>query len=93
MNGKKQIIVKVDGYTRACLTAIAGLLTVLILALWAQVPLAGKAEAVEGIVTGAEQRSTQIDIMKENTAKLTELIQLFKDGEAKVTIVQKEKDK
>jgi len=87
----RQIRAKVDGYTRVCLTAIAVLLTVLVVGLWAEgVPSADHARAADPKVFGdsAAQREEMTKLQKETVDKLDELITLLKSGEAKVQVIQ-----
>ena len=93
MKTRKAVRVLVDNYTRICLTVIAGLMTVLIVALWAHAPIGDQAYAVDGIVTGAEQRTSMIDLQKVTNQKLDELIDLFKSGQVKVQVVQEAQSK
>jgi len=83
--------VQIDNYTRLCLTFIAGLLTVLIVALWVQgVPAAAPAGAGEMFVDAGANRQAQLDATKETNQKLTELIDLLKGGQVKVQVAQPE---
>ncbi len=81
--------VRVDSYTRFCLTVIAILMTVLIIGLWAEVP--GPVSQA-GAQERYQPRST-IDItellavQRETNVKLGRLIGLFKNGKAKVQVV------
>lgn len=80
--------VRVDAYTRVCLTAIAVLLTVVILGLWADgVPTAGELRAADKFLDSAAQRKAIMEQQKQTNAKLDVLIGLFKDGQAKVRLV------
>ena len=87
-NEQKDIKVSVDRYTRFCLTAIAVLLTILLVGLWADgVHVADDALAAEpfGVDAGA-QRNTIIKAAEATNAKLGELISLLKSGQVKVQI-------
>jgi len=93
--GKRQgIQLRVDTYTRVCMTVIAGLLTVLILGLWADgVPLSRSVVGAAGIGKGrglenvaARQREQMIKALGDNTAKLDRLVKLFESGRAKVQV-------
>ncbi|HUS91853.1 MAG TPA: hypothetical protein VM695_08385 [Phycisphaerae bacterium] len=95
MNEKQNsVVVRVDGYTRACLTVIAVLMTVLIVALWAEAPSAdrafGQASSAAGVpfVNAGVQRERTIKAIQENTAKLDRLIGLFETGKAKVQVAE-----
>ena len=81
---------RVDGYTRFCLTAIAVLLTVLIIGLWAEVihPPGGAYAAEPFGVDAGAQRNAMIKAMGQTNTKLDELIGLLKTGRAKVQLVQ-----
>lgn len=83
---KEQLRVRMDGYTRLCLTVIAVLLAVLIVGLWADhAPVADEAHAKR------PEASTEVQILKaqkQTTAKLDELITLLKSGNVKVQAVQ-----
>ncbi|MHC4982558.1 MAG: hypothetical protein ACYTF6_05245 [Planctomycetota bacterium] len=88
---KKYVPAKVDGYTRFCLTAISVLLTVLIIALWAEgVPSADEARAEDPRLFGdsAAQREELTSLQQQTIAKLDELIALLRSGEAKVQLAQ-----
>jgi len=81
--------VRVDSYTRFCLTVIAILMTVLIIGLWAEMPNpASEAGAQERY----QPRSTLdiselLAVQRETNAKLERLIGLFQNGTAKVQVV------
>jgi hypothetical protein len=89
-----KVVVRVDGYTRVCLTVIAALLTVLIAGLWAQgVPAARDAAAASapppapaGIPDAGGQRDRMVRELERVTAKLDQLIGLFESGKAKVQV-------
>ena len=83
------IDVRVDGYTRWCLTAIAVLLAVLVVALWAErgawTPQAVAEPGKRGVfVDSAKQRDDLVKAMDRNTEKLQEIINLLKSGQVKV---------
>jgi hypothetical protein len=88
------VVVRVDGYTRVCLTVIAALLTVLIAGLWAQgVPAAREAAAAPaaapaptGIPDAGGQRDRMVKELERVTAKLEHLAELFETGKAKVQV-------
>ena len=91
-----RVVVRVDAYTRACLTVIAALLTVLIAALWAEgVPAARRASAAMapgatpppmGIPDAGGQRDRLVKEMEKVTARLDRLVSLFETGKAKVLV-------
>lgn len=85
---RQDVELRVDRYTRVCLTVIAGLLTVLILGLWADaVPSTRPAlGSSSGVPDAGQQRERTIKAVQENTAKLDRLIRLFETGTAKVQI-------
>jgi len=82
--------VQVDVYTRVCLTAIAVLLTVLIVGLWAQkTPNAPQAMAgVPTVLDPNAQRGAMTRAQTLTNAKLDQLISLLKSGDAKVQVVE-----
>ena len=81
--------VRLDGYSRFCLTALAVLLTVLILGLWAEdVRPARQAVAAERFLNTSAQREAGVEAQRECNAKLDEIIQILKSGELKVRIVE-----
>ena len=91
---RRKVEIRVDVYTRCCLTAIAVLLSVLIVALWAQpLPMSGQAMAAPsaGIPDSGRQRQTMIKELQKNTSKLEDLVRLFESGKAKVQVVQDDK--
>jgi hypothetical protein len=93
---RKTVEIRVDVYTRSCLTVIAVLLTVLIVALWAQ-PLtpAGTDMAAAaspsapggGVPDAGRQRDMMIKELENQTSKLEALTRLFETGKAKVQVV------
>ena len=102
MNEKVKTTMQVDRYTRFCLTAITVLLTLLVIGLWAervdttprvdaaprkyQDPRAEKAVA-EGRWGTSSAPNKLAAVQGETNKKLDELIELFKSGEAKVSVV------
>ncbi len=92
-NARRTVEIRVDGYTRSCLTVIAVLLTVLIVALWAQPLTPGGDQAVAanqpggGIPDAGRQRDTMIKELENQTSKLEALIRLFETGKVKVQVV------
>jgi len=91
METKRQTLrVRVDWYTRTCLTAIAVLLTVLVIGLWADhAPRGPEAQAAKPFV----ESGTQVQIVQlvraqdRTTAKISELIALLRSGQVKVDLV------
>ncbi|MCK4601916.1 MAG: hypothetical protein KAU28_05590 [Phycisphaerae bacterium] len=85
---KRKITVLVDSYTRVCLTAIAVLLTVLIIGLWADgVRTVDDAQAAEKFLDTGAQRQEMLKAQQEVNTKLDNLMELLKSGEAKVQVV------
>lgn len=93
----KRIEIRVDAYTRVCLTAIAVLLTATVLGLWCQAgpwtPTASAAGAATDGTFGdmGGRIAAQLDAANKTNAKLDELIGLLKSGQVKVQLVR-EKD-
>lgn len=87
--GERAITVRVDWYTRVCLTAIAVLLTVVIAGLWADgVQLAPTARADDKIMfDSAGDRKAMIAEQQSTNAKLDEVIKVLRSGEGKVQVV------
>ena len=99
MNHRDDLTVHVDWYTRACLTVIAVLLTVLVVGLWAETPSMradaqtkyADADAAKAIQQGrwgtssAEGKLAASQV--ETNQRLEELVKLFSSGQAKVQIV------
>ena len=79
--------VKVDNYTRICLTAIAVLLTVVAIGLWAEAPsTGGRLDAAERFLDTSAQRVQMIDQQKLTNRKLDRLIELLTSGKVKVMV-------
>ncbi len=84
----QQMRVRVDGYTRLCLTAIAILLTVIVIGLWAEgVRSADQIHAAEPFLNSSSQRKDMIKAQEQTNAKLDQIIKLLQDGRVKVQIV------
>ena len=82
--------VRVDGYTRVCLTLIAVLLTVMVVGLWTDgVNLAPSARAADDGFgdTGGRQKA-MVAAQEQTNAKLDELMKLLRSGEVKVQVAQ-----
>ena len=85
---------RLDGYTRFCLTAIAVLLTVIVLGLWTESP------STTGTVVGAEptfgntagQRKDLVEGIQTTNQKLDQIIALLRSGQVKVQLVEPETD-
>jgi hypothetical protein len=91
--------VTVDGYTRLCLTAIVGLLMVLIVGLWATGPvsLTGQTVAAEiepagkdrGVLPNAgAQRLAILQAIQTTNGKLDRIANLLESGKLRVTVVE-----
>ena len=99
MNGKTKVEIRVDGYTRVCLTVIAVLLTVTALGLWGQgvpsVSPAGAAGPVAAADSGFGDTNArilaQLEQAKLTNAKLDEVIKLLTSGQMKVQLVKDDK--
>lgn len=88
---RRQKLVLVDGYTRFCLTAIAVLLTVLIIGLWADgVGLARNAGAAEQryVPKSTLEITDMVRNQEQTNEKLDQIIRLLESGTAKVQVVQ-----
>ena len=101
MQDKNYTPVRVDWYTRLCLTAIAILLTLLIVGLWAEnFSLTDDAAAKEAKYRDDKAKTAFYEgrwgttsapgkiaaVQKETNQKLDELVTLFKTGKAKVLV-------
>jgi len=85
--------IRVDGYTKFCLTAITVLLTVLIVALWAErVPAGRTAQGRVPSLDSSGQRATMIKELQKGNAKLEELISLLRSGQVKVRVSVDDKE-
>ncbi len=94
---KKTLHLRLDTYTRVCLTATVILLTVLIIALWANhVPLVGEAQAKAGgpfLATSTQMQLMQlVKAQDKTTAKVDAILRFLESGQMKVQLVEK-KDK
>jgi len=88
MNDKgHNVTVRVDGYTRVCLTAIAVLLTAIVIGLWTEIPDPSGAGAAEPFLNTGAQRADIKKVQEETNNKLDKLITLLKSGEVKVQMV------
>jgi hypothetical protein len=88
-----RIEIRVDAYTRLCLTAIAVLLTVMVLGLWAQTPVAAPALAADGFGDTGARIAAQLDEAVKTNAKLDQLLTLLSSGQVKVQVVKEKDDK
>ena len=101
METKDIQIVTVDGYTKTCLTAIAALLAVLIVGLWAEMPVTPErayaqrfadSKAAEAVSEGrwgtsSAPQQAVVQTQQETNAKLDQLMDLLRSGQAKVQLV------
>ena len=84
--------VRLDAYTRVCLTAITVLLTLVIIGLWADhAPLADQAHAkARGTFVESGTQAQLVALVKaqqKTVAKLDQLLGLLKSGQVKVRLV------
>lgn len=86
---KEDLVVRVDWYTRLCLSSITVLLTVLVMVLWVEaVPNLPSARAAEPFLDSAAVRREQLDAQKVTNVKLDDLIELLKSGQVKVQMAE-----
>ena len=96
---QRKIEVRVDVYTRVCLTAIAVLLTVVVVGLWSQAapwpaPAAAGEKAADGSFGDMGTRvAAQLDATNKTNAKLDEIIRLLTSGQIKVQIAKEKEEK
>jgi len=92
-NDKKQnrrLQVRVDTYTRICLSIIAVLLTVIIMGLWSDgVHFSDSAQAGGSFLDSAAQRKTLINNQKETNETLKQILTHLKSGKMKVVVDDK----
>ena len=90
-NGEK-LPVRTDAYVRVCLTAIAVLLAVLVVGLWGDhAPPAVAAPAARGPFLDSSTQTQLVELVRaqeKTTAKLDELLRLFKSGRVKVQLAE-----
>ncbi len=95
-NRERYIRLRLDGYTRFCLTALVVLMSVMIIGLWAEgVPApvragaAGPADpsAVRYQPRSALDISELVGVQEKTNAKLDEIKKLLESGQAKVQVV------
>ena len=88
---KQEIRLKVDRYTRGCLTVIAVLLTVLIVGLWSTaLPPVGVARAADDKDRFGEtgtRIAAQLETLQSINGKLDEINKLLAGGRLKVQLV------
>ena len=90
-NNQRRVRIQVDAYTRVCLTVLAGLMTILIVALWADgVNVSDSAGAREVFLDSSAQRNAIIAETKKTNQKLDELISLLRSGSVKVQVLSKD---
>lgn len=85
--GQDKVTVRVDSYTRVCLTAITVLLTALVIGLWAEMPAPAGAGAAEPFLNTGAQRGEMKKAIEATNDKLEKIITLLKSGEIKVQMV------
>ena len=89
MRNRRNIQIRVDRYTQVCLTAIAVLLTVLIIGLWADfVPSARSARAADD-ATAAEQAKQLLEAQNKTTAAVDKVADVLRSGEVKVQVMKR----
>jgi|GEM_PF-3590586 len=93
MHGRTNIQIKVDWYTRCCLTVIAALLTLVVVGLWTDVGPRVERQAAaqsstppDGFMNPGKQRVGLEEQQKNTNERLSELIRLFQTGNAKVQV-------
>ena len=90
-NHGRRVSVQVDAYTRVCLTVLAALMTVLIVALWADgVNISNPARAREVFLDASAQRNAMVAEVKVTNQKLDELIALLRSGAVKVQVLSQD---
>jgi len=90
---KQNIEIRVDAYTRVCLTAIAVLLTVLVVGLWSQeAPLVSSARADPAFGDMGGKIAAQLEAANKTNAKLDDLLKLLTSGQVKVQVVKDKED-
>ena len=88
----RRLQVRVDTYTRICLSVIAVLLTVVILGLWSDgvhVSDSVQAGSGGGFLDSAAQRKALIDNQKETNETLKQILTYLKSGKMKVVVDDK----
>ncbi len=93
-----RITISIDGYTRVCLTAIAVLMTILIIGLWASgpEPMSGEqavaaARRVKPDKTLLDARAQRMELLKEareTNKKLDKIVAVLKGGEMRVVLAE-----
>lgn len=100
---QQDVRIRVDGYTRVCLTVIAVVLTLVAIGLWSDVgpigrraqartvhardTIAGKGGTKHGQVSA---RTALLEEQKRTTAKVQELVTLLRSGQVKVKVASLE---
>lgn len=85
--------VRVDTYTKVCLTAITVLLTLMVVGLWTDLaPMNGELGAAQNFLDPSAQRKAAVEQAKLTNTKLDRLISMFSSGQAKVRIVDEKID-
>jgi hypothetical protein len=89
---QRRIVIRVDAYTRVCLTVIAGLLALLVVGLWAEAPLppaTAEDRPKENVYVGAQRQAMieAAEATQSHTKAMKRLVDLFESGQAKVQVV------
>lgn len=89
---QRNIVIRVDGYTRVCLTVIAALLAVLVVGLWAEAPMptaTAEDRPKENPYVGAQRQAMieAAEATQSHTKAMKRLVDLFESGQAKVQVV------
>ncbi|MFP4106723.1 MAG: hypothetical protein ACLFVU_11610 [Phycisphaerae bacterium] len=88
---KESNVVRVDNYTRVCLTLIAVLLTVMVVGLWADhTPDTEQAQAAQPFVNASAQRLAMVKQQQVTNEKLDKLVSLLQSGDLVVNVEQQE---
>jgi hypothetical protein len=98
MTPKRKVEVRVDAYTRVCLTAIAVLLAVTVLGLWSQcapgpIPAQAGVTGTDGFGDTNARIAAQLDEARKTNAKLDEIAKLLSSGQVKVQVMKDKDDK
>jgi len=93
MSKRRKVEIRVDRYTKFCLTAIIVLLIVLIVGLWADVtPVSRDARAGEVWLDSSKQRQEVVTAIDKSNERLQQLVELFRSGQAKVQVAGEAKE-
>jgi hypothetical protein len=92
----REIRIRTDGYTRLCLGAIVVLVALLAMGLWAErAPMTEVVHAEKPFLdSGTQVQLVQLlEAQRQTTAKLDELIRLFRSGQVTVKVEKDTKEK